>query len=561
MLSFRKLVKKIFSSKRSIQIDPDEIFLDSSNLPQFDTSQFEGRIEKAIPKRSLVYLGIFFLLVVILFTNKMYTLQVKEGKSYVARSENNRLHHSYIFAERGVIYDRNGIELAWNEPHEDEEFASRRYISLGGFGHLLGYTQAPRKDSSGKYFQTEEVGLTGVEESFNDVIQGVNGLKIIETDAVGETKSESVVSAQIDGDNITLSIDSGLQNALYGYIEELSKKVSFVGGAGVIMDVNNGEILAITSYPEYSPTRLSEGDDISDYITDSRKPFLNRAVSGLYTPGSIVKPFVALGALNEGVIDPNTSILSTGSIRIQNPYYPDIYSVFPDWKAHGYVDMREALAVSSNVYFYEIGGGYEDQKGIGIKNIEKYVRMFGIGSISKIELDGEKEGIIPNPEWKEEMFEDGEWRIGDTYHTAIGQYGFQVTPVQMVRAISAIASGGELYTPTLLYGEDRGGKNVSISPKDIKVVQEGMRRAVTDGTAKGLDVSYVDIAAKTGTAQLGAKNEFHNSWAIGYFPYEDPKYAFTVIMERGPAKNTLGGVYVMRGLLDWMNQNKTEYFE
>jgi len=216
MFFLRKFIKRIVKSKRTTQIELDEIFLDSSNLPQFDTSQFEGRIEKAIPKRSLLYLGLFFLFVALLFTHKLYMLQIENGESYASRSENNRLHHSYIFAERGVIYDRFGVELVWNEPNDGEEFSRRQYTRLSGFGHVLGYTKSPRKDSSGRYFQTEEVGLGGVEESFNNVIQGINGLKIIETDAVGSVMSESVILAQSDGDNITLSIDTDLQHALYG---------------------------------------------------------------------------------------------------------------------------------------------------------------------------------------------------------------------------------------------------------------------------------------------------------------------------------------------------------
>lgn len=563
MFKLRWLFKRVFSRKKSIEIDLDEIFLDSSNLPEFDTSQFEGRIGKAIPKRSLIYLGIFFIITAIVLTNKLYFLQIVNGEKYVLQSENNRLEHSYIFAKRGVIYDRNGVELAWNEPNEKQEFAKRKYIDLDGFGHLLGYIQSPRKDSSGKYFQTDVIGLGGVEESFDDIIHGDNGLKIVETDAKGEIQSESIISPPRDGENITLSVDASLQKELHGFIKNLSESVPFVGGAGVIMNISNGEIIALASYPEYSSEVLSSGGNISQYVNNPSKPFLNRVVSGLYTPGSIVKPFIALGALTEGVISPSTSILSTGEIRVQHPYYPGIYSVFPDWKAHGYVDMREAIAVSSNVYFYEIGGGYEDQEGIGIKNIEKYTRMFGIGEISGINIDIEKEGIIPNPDWKEEMFVDGDWRLGDTYNTSIGQYGFQVTPIQMVRAVAAIANNGELYTPTLILGKDRGGKNVSISQDDFDVVQEGMRSAVTLGTAKGLNVPYVKIAAKTGTAELGVKKEFVNSWVMGYFPYESPKYAFAVLMEKGPVKNTLGGVYVMRNLLDWMftNSSSSSYLE
>jgi penicillin-binding protein 2 len=169
------------------------------------------------------------------------------------------------------------------------------------------------------------------------------------------------------------------------------------------MDIKTGELLALASYPEYNPTTLSLGQDkktINGYFSDKRKVFLNRAVSGLYTPGSIVKPFIAYGALAEDVISPFKQIFSNGSISIPNPYFPDKKSTFKDHGSFGYVDMERALAVSSDVYFYEIGGGYQDQKALGIVNIDKYARMFGIAEKTGVDLGGEKVGIIPTPEWK-----------------------------------------------------------------------------------------------------------------------------------------------------------------
>ena len=146
------------------------------------------------------------------------------------------------------------------------------------------------------------------------------------------------------------------------------------------MDIESGEIIALTNYPEYDSAILSSGSDpkiISGYFTDSRKVFLNRAISGLYSPGSIVKPFFALGALNEKIIDPAKEIFSSGELVLPNPYNPKNPTIFKDWRANGWTDMRMAIAVSSDVYFYQIGGGFGSQKGLGILNIEKYSRMFG----------------------------------------------------------------------------------------------------------------------------------------------------------------------------------------
>jgi len=329
------------------------------------------------------------------------------------------------------------------------------------------------------------------------------------------------------------------------------------------MDVNSGEILALASFPEYSSTILSEGDDrsaIRRFQNDYRKPFLNRAVSGLYTPGSIVKPFIAIAALNEKIISPEKKILSTGSISIQNPYFPDLKSVFKDWRPQGWVNIKDALAISSNVYFYEVGGGFKDQKGLGISKIEKYVNMFGLGELTGIDLPGEVKGIIPNPKWKAENFNGEAWHLGDTYHTAIGQYGFSITPLQMVRGIAAIANYGKLVTPHVVKTDSVKYKDINgISKVNFDIVKSGMRQAVTDGTAKGLNIPQVQIAAKTGTAEVGISKKRVNSWILGFFPYENPRFAFTVVMEKGPRENTIGGLYVMRQLLEWMSVNTPEY--
>ena len=185
-------------------------------------------------------------------------------------------------------------------------------------------------------------------------------------------------------------------------------------------------------------------------MEDEGKRFLEGALDGLYMPGSIVKPFIASAALTEKIITPEKSILSIGSISIPNPYNPDKESVFKDWKAHGYVNMREAIAVSSDVYFYEIGGGFGDQPGLGIARIKQYLELFGFGKADDNNFLLDVKGTIPDPAWKAQVFDGEPWRIGDTYNTSIGQYGMQVTPMQALRATAAIANGGFLVDPTLL---------------------------------------------------------------------------------------------------------------
>lgn len=567
-----KILKRNKLKNANIFVEPDEIFLDSKNLQNFDQQQFEGRIEKPISQRTVILVGLFFFTICGVFFGRLFHLQVQKGQAYLERSQNNTLSEVIIFAERGIIYDRNKVELAWNkktgeeiEKGEEENFPMRSYIAPG-FSHLLGYVSSPSKDKSGKYWQTEYVGKDGLEKEYNEEIEGINGSKIVETDAHREIHSQNMVNTPIRGKELVTSIDSRIQSKLYELIANFAEKNKFQGGAGIIMDVRNGEILAATSFPEYSGEVLSLGEDkakIAEYATDKRKVYLDRTISGLYTPGSIVKPFFAFGALAEGVIDPYKEILSTGSLSIPNPYDKEHPTIFRDWKAHGYTDMSEAIAVSSDVYFYTIGGGFEGQKGIGISNLEKYARLFGIGEKTGVDLPDEKGGVIPNPEWKLKTFKGDPWRIGDTYHTSIGQYGFQVTPIEMVRATGALANGGFLQVPHFLLGDktkERDKEDLNLRQDYLDRVTEGMREAVTYGTASSLNVPFVEVAAKTGTAQIGVGNKKMNSWVIGFFPYENPMYAFTILMEAGPSTNQTGASWIMRGLLDYMYWETPEYF-
>lgn len=545
-------------------MDPDEIFIDSENLPNFDVHQFEGRIEKPISRNTFIIFGIFCSFLFISFLARSWVLQIRDGNDYFQRSENNRLRNTLIFSKRGVIYDRNDIKLAWNVYDENNpEFALREYNSTPGLSHIVGYIKYPSKDKYGFYYNEEFIGKDGVEKYYNDLLTGINGSKIIEVDAHNKVQSESTVKPPEDGADLRLSIDERIQGELYTQIADLANKVGFTGGAGVMMDVNTGEILSLVSYPEYNSQIMTDGSNVSminSYLKNKNNPLLDRVTDGLYTPGSIVKPFMALSALVEKVIDPYTNILSTGSISLPNPYDPDHPSVFKDWRAQGYVDMRKAIAVSSDVYFYEIGGGYQNQKGLGISLIDKYMSEFGFGKdLPKGFFSGTK-GTIPTPDWKKENFNGEDWRIGDTYHTSIGQYGFQVTPIQAVRAVSSLANGGKLFNPSILSGGNKDDFiQLSFDESYFKTVREGMRMGVTDGIATALNVDFTSVAAKTGTAELGSQKQFVNSWITGFFPYDKPKYAFAIIMEKGPVKNTTGGVYIMRQMLDWMHANTPEY--
>jgi len=558
-------MQNLFKKKRKTNfVEPDEIFLDSKNLPLFDRQQFEGRIETSIKKRTIFFTGLIFCLIFLVFTVKLFSLQVKNGDDYNILSMKNSLSNEPIFATRGVIYDRIGEILAWNEGEVTlEEFAKRRYTNDAGFSHILGYVSYPLKDKSGNFWREEYLGRDGVEDVYNDILSGINGKVLTERDVLGKKLSESKTINPISGENVTLSLDARINHILHENIAALAKMSGYVGGAGIIMDVKTGELIALTSFPEYDNNFVSSDSSLyQKYITDSRKPFLNRAISGLYTPGSIVKPYVALSALSEGVITPETMIASHGSITIPNVYSPENPSIFSDYRPdNGVVDLRHALAVSSNIYFYNISGGYKSQKGVGITKIKEHLSSFGIGNPTGIILRGEAKGLIPDPAWKKKTFKGDPWRLGDTYNTAIGQYGFQVTPIQMARAISAIANGGNVLMPQILKTDEPIVQSkIEIKEEHLDAVKDGMRMAVTYnlGTGVRLNQLKTPVAVKSGTAEVGISKKSVNSWTTLFFPYDHPRYALVITMERAPG-NPAGAVYAAYDTMSWIEQNTPEY--
>lgn len=552
---------------KDYEINPDEIFIDDVNVSDLDKQQFEGVIEQAISRKSLLWLGIFFIAIFVFFFGRLIFLQVIQGETFLKRSENNRLRNIPLFADRGVIYDRNGIEIAWNKEGENAEpFSLRAYTSLTGHGHLLGYINYPQTDSNGNYWRHNVEGQAGIEKKYDEILSGDNGSKLIEVDSLGKEVSNNTMRIPESGTNLTTTVDSNIQHYLYEAIKTQAETAHFQGGAGSIMDIHTGELIAFTSYPEIDPYTLAEGKDIkaiNDFFNDPKKPFLNRVLSGLYSPGSIIKPFLGIGALNENLITDKTTILSTGRIEVPNIYNPGQSSIFRDWRpaGHGPTDIYHAISDSVNTFFYAIGGGYKNQKGLGISGIEEYIHLFGISDKTGIDFGVESTGTVPNPEWKNKTFKDGTWRLGDTYNTSIGQFGFQVTPIQMTRATAALANNGKLMTPLLIKGPKKEQDiTTPIDPQDYAIIRKAMRETVVKGTAQTVKVPYVSVAAKTGTAQVGINNEFYNSWIIGFFPYENPQYAFSVVMERAPEASAGSAGRAMRVFMDNVEQEYPEFW-
>jgi penicillin-binding protein 2 len=520
--------------------------------------------------------GILFSVISVAFLGQIFMLQIVEGNNYSAIAKNNSIDKAFIIAERGVVYDRKNEMLAWNEIDDTGEydFPIRAYTDRSGLGQVLGYVSYPKKDSRGFFFRTDYLGRSGVELAFDETLKGKNGSKIIEVDALSEVVSEFAIDAAADGQPVELSIDAELSEIMYQIIATSTAQADFRSGAGAIMNIHTGEILALTSFPSFDPEVMADGDDvdlINQYNNDKRLPFLNKVVGGAYTPGSIVKPFVAYAALEEGIISPDKEIYSNGRLTIPNPYNPSNPSVFRDWRAQGVMTMREAIAFSSNVYFYIIGGGLPEiavpqagllspQAGLGITKMAANYRRFGMGSLTGVNLAQEQTGVVPDPDWKREVFDD-DWRLGDTYFMAIGQFGFLTTPIQMLRAYAALANGGYLVVPHAQKGVQSEKIDIHIDSEKMKVVHEGMRMTVNypRGTARPFERDDVAIAAKSGTAEVGVGNAYVNSWAAGFWPYEAPQYAFILMMDRAPRSNVLGATRIMGDVVEWMSVNRPEY--
>ncbi|MFC1687291.1 penicillin-binding protein 2 [Patescibacteria group bacterium] len=450
--------------------------------------------------------------------------------------------------------------------------ATREYINDTSYAHLIGYTGKLTQEEfnilsfeNSDYNLNEVIGKSGIEFSYEDELRGINGKKEIEVDALGKEQKVIAESSPYPGNNLILTIDGELQQFTTKTLEKSLKQNSqATGGAVVILDPRNGEVLSIASAPSFSSNSFVQGLSEEQYtalLEDPKNPLFFRAIAGEYPSGSVIKPLIAAAALQEGVVTPQSTYVSTGGIEI-GPWF------FPDWKAggHGQTDIRKAIAESVNTYFYYAGGGdNETFTGLGVDRIRQYGELFGLSNKLGIDIGGEKEGFLPSKEWKEEVKND-RWYIGDTYHLAIGQGDLLVTPLQIASYISVIANGGTLYRPHVNL-EIRGANSELISRKDkmiirsdfvdkkyIQVVREGMHDAVIYGSSISLSSLPFSSAGKTGTAQFGVEGKTH-AWFTSFAPYENPEIVVSVIVESG-GEGHAAALPIAKDILQWWGENR-----
>lgn len=424
---------------------------------------------------------------------------------------------------------------------EVREAPRRRYPADLSFSHVLGYTgEVTASDLLFKeYSKGVRVGKVGVEAFYDDVMRGQVGIIAREVDSRGNILSETLKIEPRVGADVTLHINALLQEKAHAILKKHAKALGVNAAAAVLLNPKDGGVAALVSIPAFDANLFESGmgkEDFERLINDPKKPLFNRAIGGEYPSGSTIKPIIAAAALEEGLITPSFLVYSDGVLEVPSIYNSEVIYEFRDWKAHGWSDLRKAIADSVNIYFYTIGGGYKDQGGLGIKNIEKYLKEFNWGRELGIDLPGERSGLIPTPKWKKERKGEN-WYIGDTYLASIGQGDILVTPIQIAAATGVFANGGTLFTPKVVsrVRDKRIEPNIInkdfIAPENIKVVREGMRQAVESGSGRFLlDFPY-KVAGKTGTAQTA--NFGNHAWFTGFAPYEDPEIVVTVLLEGG----------------------------
>jgi penicillin-binding protein 2 len=446
----------------------------------------------------------------------------------------------------------------------------REYRCNGSAAHLIGYlseiTEAELKSEVYQgYVMGEDVGKFGVESAFEKYLHGRRGGRQVEVDAIGRRRRVLDEVLPISGRNIWLTIDMDLQRAAEACLEGRV-------GSIVAIDPNSGAVLALASNPVFDQEKFIRGLKKEEWLAlskDRTHPLLNRAIGAAYPPGSTFKPFVALAALQEGLISPETTISCPG-------YFPFGNRRYRCWRDHGHgaVQLERAIVESCDVYFYQTG------MRLGVDRISQYARYFGLGEKTGIGLNGEHPGLMPTSAWKRQAL-GVPWQKGETLSVAIGQ-GFDLaTPLQMALSYSAIANGGKLWQPFVVKRIEGNGpsevddikprlkRKIPVDARYFQLVQKGLLGVVDEarGTAHGIRHKAVSIAGKTGTAQVvglaeGANRKLlekitkhkdrDHAWFVGYAPAEQPQIVVSAIVEHGGHGSSAAAPLVRKVLLSFL---------
>lgn len=435
----------------------------------------------------------------------------------------------------------------------------REYIAGQEFSHLLGYTgKVSQEDIDKGYSLVEEVGKSGVEQYYENWLRGIPGKKRVEL--MTSNNLVTALESPVDGHNIVLSIDAGLQKILGESLKKWNNSSGGRGGAAVALSPQTGEIFALVSYPFFDNNTFSYGISVNQYqkiIADPEKPLFFRALSGEYEPGSTIKPAIGLAGLEEKIINAQTSFSSTGGVWAGQWF-------FADWKpgGHGATNLHKALAESVNTFFYNISAQTDFFHGLGPEKIAVYLKNFGLGEKTGIELFSEGKGFIPTPLWKKQT-KDQPWFVGDSYNLGIGHGDLRVTPLQMALMTAAIGTDGKMIAPKIMEKifDSKTEKIIAQSKswqlpfkkENLQIVKDGMREAVATGTAKFLSNFPIEVAGKTGTVEDG--NNRPHSWFTCFAPFNRPEIVISVIVENG-GEGSGPALRITKEAMDWWYANR-----
>ncbi|HWY78968.1 MAG TPA: penicillin-binding transpeptidase domain-containing protein [Candidatus Sulfotelmatobacter sp.] len=541
----------------------------------------------------------------ILFLN-LFSVQIVQGGYYQQLSDSNRIRTQIVLAQRGIIFDRNNTPLVYNIPgfslaencsintpqkcttkqvSHDEALSLltkgnksiqvdslRQYPYKDELSHVLGYIgqispdQLVSNDYAG-YQPDAWVGQSGIEREYEKVLHGQNGQALIEVNAMGQKMRSLGQTDPISGQNITLTIDLKLQQAVYEAAKNIQK-------GAIIVSKPDGEILAMVSKPSYDPNLFtldntyipatnSSYKTIASILTDGQnQPLLNRVIGGVYPPGSTFKIVAAAAGLQQNIIDQNYTVEDTGVLKVGDFSFANWYYTSYGRKELKPLNVVSALARSNDIFFYKLA------EKISVDKLSAFAQKMGLGSVLGIDLGGEASGVVPTTQWKQKILGQ-EWYLGDTYHYGIGQGYLLTTPLQVNAWTQIIANDGILYIPHLLKTAPVMKKNNILDDKTVSLIRQGMIDACNPGgvgwplfnyavknsklaidgknfnqvASASADYRHVSVACKTGTAQYGGDTTLPHAWITLFAPAYNPQIVVTVLKESsGEGSNEAGPI-------------------
>ena len=570
-------------------------------------------------RTSLLPPVLILLVIVILF--RVFTLQIIQGPYYRNLADSNRIRTVVIHAPRGIIFDRNNVPLTFNVPGfretvkdktrliDSEEALSliakgkkdleidalRSYPYKDIFAHVIGYIgQISQEELEEEEFSGHKggdlIGKMGIEQEYESLLKGIDGKQLVETDSMGKSIRKLGQTDPVPGKDMVFTLDMKLQKAAYTAMKEIKKGV-------IIVTTSKGEVLAMVSKPVFDPNLFTLGQSYKAapeaayqsieqiLLDDENQPFLNRAISGVYPPGSTFKLVVAAAGLENKIIDENyevedKGILHVGSFSFSNWYFSQY------GRTDGMVNVVKGIKRSNDIFFYKLG------EKIGVEKISETASKFGLGNKLGIDIGREERGTVPTPLWKEKTIGDA-WYLGDTYHYSIGQGYILTTPLQVNIWTQVIANGGSLYKPYLLKSQipalPAGRSNLKsqkfFNEETVSLIRQGMIESCSPGgvawplfqftvkneklkvdgknfleapqsttSANFQDYRRMTIACKTGTAQHGGEGTLPHAWITLFAPAYEPQIIVTVLAEESGEGSNVAAPIAKKILEEWFSR-------